>query len=355
MKMSLKVQAFLDQDCAEMLQQKSLHQLEKLKNKAIYIAGGTGFVGSWVATLLTYLNTHHNFNTKIFLLARNPDKLNQTAPHLTGNKNISLIANDVRNIFELPADVSYVIHAACNPDSRTHALNPLETASIIVDGTRNLLNTTRSCSHLENFLFLSSAGIYGNQPHDLQNLPEDFLASSPRCNSIAANYAEAKRFAETLCAIYRSQYRLPMVTARPFSFIGPFQALDKPWAINNFIQDVLAERPIKILGDGKTIRSYLYGSDVAYWLLTMLTHRQEGEVYNLGSDHAISLVDLASWVPEIAGVKTKVLISDQRMSHLQKSRLIPDLHAVKKDLNLSVMVALQVAIEKTLTWSRLCK
>ena len=73
---------------------------------------------------------------------------------------------------------------------------------------------------------------------------------APLCNSITSVYAEVKRCAETLCTAYSSQYKVPIVIIRPFAFIGPYQFLDKPWAINNFLRDGIAGGPIRILTDG---------------------------------------------------------------------------------------------------------
>ncbi len=346
----LKKLKFLHQDCADLLIQQPIERLEKIKNKTIYIAGGTGFVGTWVATMIAYLNQHHGFKTKVFLLARNPERLHNQVPHLLEYPEIQIIKQDVRNIFELPPDVNYVLHLACSPDSRGHSSNPFDTASTIVDGTKNLLSISRYCPKLENFLYLSSASIYGNQPLDLKHMPESFNESAPKCNNLTATYAEAKRFAEMLCTIFRSQFRLPLVIARPFAFVGPFQSLDRPWAINNFMHNVLQNHPIQILGDGKTIRSYLYGSDVAYWVLSMLLHGQNGDIFNLGSDQEIGLNELAHLILTEAETSSKIQTERQLIAQ-QPSRLIPSIELAKKELKLKVTVSLQDAIKKTLKWN----
>jgi nucleoside-diphosphate-sugar epimerase len=354
--MQKNLQAFniIEQNCKEVLDGR-VGRLEALKNKAIYIAGGTGFVGIWTATLLAYLNEHHSFNTQVFLLARNPAVLNQLAPHLVKDKNITLIENDVRKVFELPSETHYVIHAACTPDSRFHTLNPLETMSIITDGTKNLLSVAQRCSYLEKFLYLSSASVYGAQPFDLSTISEDFLGSSVRSNSAMSAYAQTKCFAETLTSVFRSQYRLPTMIARPFAFVGPYQRVDSPWAINNFVHDVLNGERIKVLGDGRTIRSYLYGSDVAFGLLSMLVHGEVGDTYNLGSDQEIDVKSLAHLVAEKAGVTTEIFLSNLSTESLQASRLVPDTTVAQEQLQLNVSVPLEAAISQTLEWNQLCK
>jgi dTDP-glucose 4,6-dehydratase len=353
MQKNLQALTRIYKDCEDVLSNR-VHNLNDLRNKTLYIAGGLGFVGTWVATLLTYLNEHHDFNTQIYLLARHPEILNHTAGHLAKNKQVTLVSNDVRKIFELPSHTNYVLHAACNPDSRFHALNPLETMSVIVDGTKNLLSAAERCSHLEKFLYLSSASIYGSQPFDLKNIKENFFGSAPKPDSAQSAYAEAKRFAETLCTVFRSQFRLPVAIARPFTLVGPYQALDRPWAINNFINDVIQNERIRVLGDGKTVRTYLYGSDVAFWLLTMLVKANVGQVYNLGSDQEVDVKRLAEMVAECSSTKPEVVFSNVSLPTMQASRLVPSIELAKDKLDLSVTVSLQNSIKRTFDWNQQC-
>lgn len=347
--MKKKLVESIYQSCEQTLKHNSL-DFNPLKNKTLFIAGGTGFVGIWTATLVQFLNENFNYNTRIYLLARNPENVNVHAPHILNDKKITFLKNDVRRVFELPLEINYILHAACSPNSRVHSENPLETVSTIVDGTRNLLSAADRCSQLEKFVYLSSASIYGSQPWDLACIPENFINATLRSNSILSAYAEAKRFSETLCAIFRSQHRLPVVVARPFSFVGPFQNLESPWAINNFIQDALFGEKIKILGDGNTVRSYLYGSDVAYWMLTMLIYGISGETYNVGSNDEISMKSLAELIVDNIGVKKEIIFTGALNNRLPTSRLIPSVLKAEHELNLSASVRLAEAITKTIDW-----
>ena len=89
-------------------------------------------------------------------------------------------------------------------------------------------------------------------------------------NNLGHDPGRTLRYAEAEAAAWRSVAKLPVVTARPFAFIGPYQGLDKPWAVNNFLRDALLCVPIRILGDADTVRSYMYPSDMAFWLLAIL-------------------------------------------------------------------------------------
>ena len=89
---------------------------------------------------------------------------------------------------------------------------------------------------LRKFLYVSSGQVYNRSLAKKELISESDFGPLD-CNKITSVYPEAKRLVEASCCAYSSQYKLPIVIARPFSFIGPYQSLSKPWAINNFIND----------------------------------------------------------------------------------------------------------------------
>ncbi|MBV5330126.1 MAG: NAD-dependent epimerase/dehydratase family protein [Chlorobium sp.] len=167
------------------------------------------------------------------------------------NKDIKLIKSDVRQLGQFPMDADWVIHAAANPDVRTHASNPLDTASVIVDGTMSVVKTAERLSRLKKLLYLSSGLVCGSQPTSEKGMAENAQgAPAPEASFI---YPNAKRFAEVICSAARAQSRIPVLVARPFSFIGPYQSLDTPWAQTTFLSDALHGHPIRVLGDGQVV------------------------------------------------------------------------------------------------------
>lgn len=326
--------------------------LSALQGECIFITGGTGFVGTWLTELVAFLNDTYNFNTKLILLSGRSHSFSAKAPHLARRKDVVLVEQDIRSLLDIPSDVSWIIHAAANPDNRLHASDPLKTMDVIVKGTESVLAAATRLQDLKKFLNISSGLVYGLQPLELETISENFRGILD-FTSIGSAYAEAKRIGETLCAVYRNQHRLPIVNSRPFAFIGPYQLLDRPWAINNFIRDSLLGGTIRILGDGETIRSYMYPSDMALWLLTILTNGQIGSNYNVGSPDELTLKGLASKISNHFSPPPEIVLRSSEMTTLKRSKFVPDVSLASQELKLSLTVDIEESIKRTIMWNRI--
>jgi dTDP-glucose 4,6-dehydratase len=251
-------------------------------------------------------------------------------------------------VLDIPEKVTYVIHAAASPDRREHATQPLRIIENIYRGTLSVLEASLRLPVLNKFLFISSNNIYG-QVDTTSKITENAIGFID-CNSINAAYAEAKRLAETVCAIYRNQQKLPVVTVRPFAFTGPYQDLEKPWAINNFMRDAILGGPIRILGNVNTVRSYLYGSDAAFWLLAILSSSKPATTYNLGGEEGVTIEKLAEKIATNFHQKIDIHIKSDKDDKAHYSVSIPDLTTLKKDIPVQQAITLDEAIKNTLAW-----
>ncbi len=344
--MTDKLTASVRADCAAAADPGAL---QALAGRHILITGGTGFVGTWLTEMVAHLNDEHSLGMRLSLLGPHAADFHSRAPHLAGRKDIDLIERDVRDLDSLPTGVTHVIHAAGTPDNRMHASDPLRTMSVISAGTSAVLRASVDSPDLQKFLFVSSGLVYGPQPLDLPGISEKYVGG-PECDSIASVYPEAKRYAEVECAAWRGQTKLPLVTARPFAFIGPYQGLDKPWAVNNFLRDALLGGPIRIMGCADTVRSYMYPSDMAFWLLRILADGVPGVAYNVGSPEAVTLKDLAD---RIAGAFDEPpAVACRGGANPRPSRFVPDVDRCRDTLGLRVTVPLGDAIVRTLEWHR---
>jgi len=342
---------FIRDDCERVFKESS-STLEELNQSSVLITGGSGFMGSWILETIQYLNEKFNKGIEVHVISRNREKYLASIPHIARMPYVNIIRSDVRSVSELPRNINYVIHAAANPDNRMHSSRPLETVCSISDGTSALVRAVDRVSNLKMFVNMSSGNVYGKQPETLNKIPENFTGtvSSTDLNTV---YAEAKRFSESLITAARSELRLPVVNLRPFSFLAPYQAPDAPWAANTFINDAINGRPIRILGDGETVRTVMYGADLALWILVIMTKGVTGSVYNVGSDDGRKLHDLAYMVAAHFSPKPDVLLNTSLAGNITNSISVPDIDKAKKDFNLKVFTNTKLTVERTIAWNKL--
>jgi len=338
---------FIRDDCLQMLKQSD--RLLALKNQSIYITGAGGFIGSWLLELINCLNDELNFNINVVATSRNWNYVKQHRPHLC--KNLTLLEVDVMNPFDIPEECQWIIHLAATPDKSVHASNPLSVVHTITQGTNNLLEAASRVSNVQKIIYLSSGQIYGAQTDGVDVIDEKQFFPSD-CTSIFGCYIQAKRMAENLCQIYRSQMRLPISILRPFAFVGPYQILNKPWVMNNFIRDALSGNKINIEGNPNTVRSYMYPSDMAYWILSYMVNSQDGDVLNLGSEQGSSLSDIATLVAKNFNKNISIETTINADS-LLLSRFVPNISKAKQEYGLDITIDLEMAIQKTLAWFKL--
>jgi dTDP-glucose 4,6-dehydratase len=323
-----------------------------LENQSILVTGGTGFVGKWIAEMVSYINSESQTNIKLYLLGRDMAKFSEEVPHLAEKTFIYLLEQDVRYLHDLPNDINYVIHAAGSPDNREHVSDPLKTIETFYKGTQALLDASSRLQDLKKIIHLSSHQVYGK--NETEQLINENSFGPLEAFNITNCYAESKRISETLCSYYKNNLRLPIVILRPFAFIGPYQDLEKPWAINSFIRDAILGGPIRILGNGLTERSYLYASDMAYCILKSLVDGKAGETYNLGSSTVISLNELAVKVQNLSGSKMEI-ISRSSKEYFTVSKLVPNTDKVKKEFKFKEIFTIDEAINRTILWNQLKK
>ncbi|RZK27073.1 MAG: NAD(P)-dependent oxidoreductase [Flavobacterium sp.] len=324
-----------------------------LANKTILVTGGTGFMGKWITEMICFLNETQDLNIKLYLLSRDSQKFEEEVPHLVEKSFVNLIEQDVRNLHDLPEDINYIIHAAGSPDNRDHVSQPLRTMETFYKGTNAVLEVATRLPKLEKFVHISSHLVYGK--NDIEPFMNESFLGLIEPNHINHVYGKSKLVAETLCTIYRNQFRMPIVTLRPFAFIGPYQDLEKPWALNNFIRDGILGSSIRIIGNGATIRSYLYASDMAYWIIKTLVVGSIGETYNIGSDEPVSLNDLAKKIQTAINPSLEIISKSSKENYTTISRLVPNIAKITKSLNVEEVYSLDEAINRTIVWNQLNK
>jgi len=316
---------------------------DKREDIRVFVTGGTGFLGKWLMHSFVGLREALGQNITLTILSREPQRFLEDNPEFKKHAGLSFICGDIRS-FQIPRGriFDFVIHGATTSSVKLQQENPSELHSVIVDGTRHVLDVMHCCS-VKKFLYVSSGAIYGPQPTTLSHIPETYEGHP------TTSYGQGKKVAEQMC-LDASKGQFDCVIARPFAFVGPYLPLDAHFAIGNFIRHCLHNEPITITGDGTPLRSYLYTSDLVAWLWRILLSGKPGRTYNIGSDEAVSILDLARLVREVAGTHNEIAVRDQPVEGAFPARYVPSVDRAKTELALTKRISLPEAIHRTLTW-----
>ena len=317
---------------------------EELRGRRIFITGGTGFFGGWLLESFARASDQLGLKASAVVLTRNPQAFTAKMPHLAGRADLVLHAGDVRD-FSFPAGTfDFVIHAGTTSGA---PVAPPEMFATIVDGTRRVLEFAAK-RETRKLLFVSSGAVYGRQPSGLTHVPENF-AGAPDPLDPASAYGEGKRAAELLCSMAAGK-DLEIKIARGFAFVGPRLPLDAHFAIGNFIRDGLRGGPIQVRGDGTPYRSYLYAADLAVWLWTILFRGQAGRAYNVGSEEAFTIRQVAEAVAQAFQPARNVVIDKPPVPGAVAQRYIPGTKRAEKELGLQTRINLKDSIQRTISW-----
>jgi dTDP-glucose 4,6-dehydratase len=316
----------------EFILQETMSMWEEMRNRRIFITGGTGFFGRWLLESFLQINQVLGLNARATVLSRDPKRFADRAPHIATDPAITLLAGDV-STFDFPeGEFEYVIHAATEVAIVKAIEEPLERLMAIQGGTARTLQFAATHG-TRKFLLTSSGAVYGRQP-----VP-------------ASAYGEGKRASELMCALYAVSSSIDFKIARCFAFAGPGLALDANFAIGNFIGDVMLGRSVAIAGDGTPLRSYLYAADLAVWLWTMLFRAPSLEIFNVGSEEAISIADLARRVVTTLDPQIDVKVAKRAPEGNVLLQYVPSTQKAQRMLNLRQTVGLNESIRRMAEWN----
>jgi nucleoside-diphosphate-sugar epimerase len=321
---------------------------DEMRNQRLFITGGTGFFGSWILSSFLHANHALGLNAAATVLSRNPGHFAARVPHLAGHPAITLVQGDIRS-FEMPSgSFDFVLHAATEVVTIAPNVHPLDRYTAIADGTARVLDFAAGHG-TRKFLLTSSGAVYGKQPSTLSHVPEDY-AGAPDSLSPGSAYGEGKRASELMCALYAQQSAIEFKIARCYALAGPCLPLDSHFAFANFIRDALRGDTIQIAGDGTTIRSYLYAADLAIWLWTILFRGPSMQAFNVGSEEAISILDLARLTAATLNPKLPINMAQRPVEGAAPLRYVPSTQRAQQQLDLRQTITLTESIRRTATW-----
>lgn len=325
----------------------SREDLLSLRGARVFVTGGTGFFGKWIVeTLIHAKNRLPDGDLDLTVLTRNRAQAQKVFEGAFDVDQVRWHEGDITT-FDFPRGAfTHVIHAATPARASLNDNDPLRMLDITISGTRRVLEFAKQ-SGVSRLLLTSSGAVYGPQPPELYGIPEDYRGFLDPMESKNA-YSIGKLASEHFCRHYASD-QMACLIARCFAFVGPGLPLDEHFAIGNFIGDALAGHKIVVKGDGTPYRSYLYPTDLMIQLLAVLARGESCVPYNVGSEKAYSIREIAEAVSAETGVGAEILGTPQPGA--LAARYVPSTARLAR-FNLPLAKVLISSIQQTMAWNQ---
>jgi UDP-glucuronate decarboxylase len=333
-------------DVLQLIERSSI-DIELLRGKKIFITGGTGFFGVWFLSALTQIKKKLDGNLQIISLSRFPEKFLNTYSEINFRDSVEFIKGDVRSFTYSSGDITHLVHmATTNANETFYGEDQLNKLEMLYFGTKNTILQCKGV--LENVLFTSSGVAYGLNNKDFIS-EDDFTAPSSIENASALGIGKIN--AEYLVSYFANIEKYNFSIARCFSLAGQYLPLNLHYAFGNFIENAMTGNQIFINGSGLDKRSYLYIGDAIAWLLNMLIDGKN-EIYNVGSENSISIIELAQKIASKSNknIDIKVLGNNNvEIGNFKRSSYIPNTQKIRKEYKcLTEWTSIDSIVEKML-------
>ncbi|HUB27901.1 MAG TPA: GDP-mannose 4,6-dehydratase [Tepidisphaeraceae bacterium] len=268
--------------------------------KKYLITGGAGFIGSHLAERLL-ADGHFVAVLDDFSTGRA-----ENIAHLAGNPHFQLVRDSVENdatVGVLVAECHVVFHLAAAVGVQLIIDEPVRTIRSIIHGTEVVLES--ACRFGRPVLITSSSEVYGKGARVPFAEDDDVVVGATRFSRWCYSYA--KGVDEFLGLAYHKQFGLPVTITRLFNTVGPRQVGMYGMVLPRFVGAARSNRPLEVYGDGSQTRCFCHVLDVVEAIVNLMaTPRSNGQVFNLGSDAEISILDLARRVIALTGSRSEI-------------------------------------------------
>ncbi len=294
----------------------------------ILITGGAGFIGSHLSD--AYLNR----GDEVFVIDDLSTGSIDNIHHLKDNSRFHYTIDSVHNhaiTAELVDQCDVIFHLAAAVGVKLIVESPVRTIETNVHGTEVVLSLANKKK--KKVLIASTSEVYGLSAE--VPFREDGNLVMGATTKGRWSYACSKAIDEFLALAYWREKKLPTVIVRLFNTVGPRQTGRYGMVIPTFVKQAISGRPITVYGDGKQSRCFGYVGDVVGALIKLMDHEDAvGEVFNIGSNEEISILDLAKRIKELTGSNSEIALVPYDEAYEEgfedMPRRVPDISKVNK-------------------------
>jgi NAD dependent epimerase/dehydratase len=309
-------------------------------NRRVLVTGAGGFIGSHLTEAIVGLGAkvrafvRYNSRGDVGLLSLLPaDK----------RVEVEIVAGDLRDqdaVVEACRGVSHVFHLGALIAIPYSYIHPREVVETNVIGTLNILMASRG--QVERVVHTSSSEVYGTARQVPISEEHPLQGQSP--------YSASKIGADKVAESFFCSYDLPVATIRPFNTYGPRQSARA--VIPTIITQALTQDQVR-LGALSPRRDFTYVEDTVEGFLRIAeSDKALGQVINVGSNHEITIRDLAETIIRLVGRDVQLVTDEQRLrpERSEVRRLLADNHRAAEWLDWRPRTSLDEGLSKTIDW-----
>jgi len=305
------------------------------------VTGGAGFIGSHLTEQLIYRGDQvvilDNLSTG---LSENLSTIKSKVEFEQGN------ILDKALVEKLVSNSDYVVHLAAALGVLNIVNKPLESLKSNLQGTEIVLEAANK--YKKPILIASTSEVYGKNDKVPLNEEDDRVIGHPLKSRWS--YSEAKAIDESLTYFYFLEEGLQSRIVRFFNTVGPRQLGNYGMVVPRFVNSALKGEALSVYGSGEQIRCFCHINDaVKGLLLVMDSDKADGEVFNVGNNQQISIMELAKKVIEITGSKSTIEKIAYEKAYPQgfedMQRRVPDISKIKQVLGWSPQLNLDQIIK----------
>ncbi len=305
------------------------------------ITGGAGFIGSHLAERL---------------IARGDQVVVLDNLSTGDTNNLYSIKDEIRfvqgNILDkgliddLVAESDFVVNLAASLGVFNIVNKPLESLITNLKGSGIVIESADQLK--KPILIASTSEVYGKNIKDSLKETDDRIIGHPLKSRWS--YSEAKAVDESLAYFYFLENKLPIRIVRFFNTVGPRQVGHYGMVVPRFVTASLKNEPLSVYGSGDQIRCFCHVTDaVRGLLLVMDSDKAVGEVFNVGNNQQISIMELAKKVIEITGSKSVIEKIAYEKAYPEgfedMQRRVPDISKIKQVLGWSPEINLDQIVK----------
>ena len=313
-----------------------------IRDRAVLLTGGGGFIGSTLARRLLPDNRVVVFDNGT------RDALSGT--DLVGHPRLRVIRGDVLDaeaVREAMRGCAMVVHLAAIAGVDTVLKMPVTTMKVSMIGTFNVLEAAVAEGAVERFIDFSTSEVFGSYAYKVS---EGDVTSLGAVGEARWTYAVSKLATEHLAHNYGVQHGLPALSIRPFNIYGPGQVGEG--AVHRFIVKALRGEDLEVHNDGSQIRAWCYVDDIVEAVLLCLARKEAvGQAFNVGNPRSVcTIYDLARTIVRLAGSPSRIRFVEWPYTDVELR--IPNIAKARRLLGFEPKVDLEEGLLRTIAWYR---